>query len=127
MARIINSKFIPTDIISKRLTATSSIGENTTLMKIDQVDQFEVSGSIASFIRIQLNNDKEEVQDSFFFSLDEVMELRWAFLQTTEGNMKLLEWEMALIQEQPNLNSFIKTISEEYFQQELDFSKFRIE
>jgi len=127
MARIVNSKFIPTDIISKRLTATSSIGENKTLMKIDQVDQFEITGSIASFIRIQLNNDKEEVQDSFFFSLDEVMELRWAFLQTTEANTKLLEWEMALIQEQPDLNKFITTISEQYFQKELGFSKFRID
>lgn len=54
------------------------------------------------------------------------MELSEAFLQTTEGNMKLLEWEMTLIQYKPDLNHFITKISKEYFQRELGYSGFRI-
>lgn len=126
MARIVNGKFIPTDIVSKTLVGTAPDGRTTELMKIDQVDQFNPAGSIASFIRIQLNNHIDNVQDSFFFPLNEDMELKWAFLQTTESNTKLMEWEMALIQQQPNLNNFVTTISKEYFQKELGYSKFRI-
>lgn len=124
--RIINNRIIPTDIISKTLVGTSPAGESIDLIKIDQVDRFDSSGSVASFLRLLLDDGKEGVSDSFYFSLGEDMELRNAFLQTTENNMKLMEWEMALIQEQADLNHFITTISREYFQKELGYADFRI-
>lgn len=126
MARIIDGKFIPTDIISKALVGTDSNGKIKELMLIDRVDEFAPSGSISSHIRIILNNPTEGVRDTFYFSENEDMRLTGAFLQTTEANMKLMDWEMALIQEQADLNHFITTISREYFQKELGYSGFRI-
>lgn len=124
--RIIKGKKIPTNIFSKTLIGTTQAGETKDLIKIDQVDQFLHTGENKVHIRLQLFNHKESVVDSFFFSMDEDMELSEAFLQTTESNMKLMEWEMALIQQQPDLNKFITTISKEYFQNELGYSGFRI-
>ena len=126
MKRRVKNKFIPTEIVSKILIGTAPNGQTKNLIKIDQVDQFIPTGENKAHIRLQLFNDKESVDDSFFFSLDEGMELKSAFIQTTESNMKLLEWEMALSQDQVNLNEFIKVICEEYFQKELGYSNFRI-
>ena len=124
--RIINCKKIPTDIISKTLIGVTPDGQAKNLIKIDQVDQFLSIGKNKAHIRLQLFNDKESIVDSFFFSMDEVVELSEAYLQTTEGNMKLFEWEMALIQEKPDFNRFISTISKEYFQTELEYSGFKV-
>lgn len=124
--RIINGRKIPTDIVSKTLVGTTPEGQTKDLIQIDQVDRFDRSGSIATFLRLLLDNGKEGVQDTFYFSLGEDMELRDAFLQTTKANMKLMEWEMALIQEKADSNKFIKTICEKYFQKELGYSGFRI-
>lgn len=124
--RIVNGKKIPTDIVSRTLVGADPKGQVRDLMKIDQVDHFEQTGTISSFLRIQLNNDEEMVQDSFFFSLDEAMELKWAFLQTTEANQILMDLEMMLIQDSCDLDCFIATITKEYFQKELGYSEFQI-
>ena len=126
MARTVNGKFIPTDIIAKTLIGTAPNGQSHDLMKIDQVDHFEPTGTISSFLRIQLNNDEETVQDSFFFPIDEAMELKWSFLQTTEANQILMDLEMMLIQDSCYLDCFIATLTKEYFQKELGYSGFQI-
>jgi len=111
---------------SKNLVGTNRDGRVFQLMKIDQVEHYNPVGSIDSFLRLILINDKEDCSDSFYFSLDKDMELRYSFLQTTEANMKLLEWEMALIQQQPRLNKFINTICHRYFNKERKLNEFKI-
>ena len=116
---------LPTELISKTLVGTTTEGREKHLIQIDQVERYNPTGSVSSFLRLILKNGIEDCSDSFYFSVDEAMERRHAFLQTTEANMKLLEWEMAIIQQQPCLNEFITTICREYFQ-ELGYSNFRI-
>lgn len=59
MARIVNGKLIPTEIVSKILTGTTPDGETKNLIKIDQVDQFLHTGENKAHIRLQLFSDKE--------------------------------------------------------------------
>ena len=127
MARIIDGKFIPTDIISKALVGTDTNGKLIKLMLIDRVDEFDPSGSIASHIRIILSNPTEGVRDSFYFSENEDMRLTCAFIQTTEANQKLLDKEMMLIQDKTSLNNFIVELAQQYYVGDLGFERVRIE
>lgn len=126
MARIVNGKLIPTDIISKALVGTDTNGKVKELMLIDRVDEFDPSGSIASHIRIILNNLTEGVRDTFYFSENEDMRLSGAFLQTTEANQKLMDKEMMQIQNRTSLNNFVVEMARQYFVGDLGFDEVRI-
>ncbi|MDX2361999.1 MAG: hypothetical protein QNK23_14410 [Crocinitomicaceae bacterium] len=126
MARIIDGKFIPTDIISKALIGTDTNGKVKELMLIDRVDEFDPSGSISSHIRIILNNLTEGVRDTFYFSENEDMKLTGAFIQTTEANQKLMDKEMMLIQDRTNLNNFIVEMARQYYVADLGYEEVRI-
>ena len=127
MARIIDGKFIPTDIISKALVGTDINGKQKELMLIDRVDEFDPSGSIASHIRIILNNLTEGVRDTFYFSESADMKLTGAYIQTTEANQKLMDKEMMLIQDRTSLNNFVVEMARQYFIGDLGFDEVRIE
>ena len=126
MARTINGKFIPTDIISKSVIGTDINGKKATLMQIDQVEEYISTGDYKAHIRILLNNPTEGVQDSFYFSVDEDMELSHAFIQTTEANQKLLNKEMMLIQDKSSLDNFIVEMAKQYYVGDLQYCEVQI-
>lgn len=126
--RVLKGKNIPTEVVSKKLVGTNLKGEEITLMTINQVEEYTHNSNMnKSFVRVLLINYMEgEVPDSFYFVVDEDMGLKMGFIQTTQANQILLDWELAMMQQKVNLNQFITTITEEYFQKELGFSNFRI-
>lgn len=124
--RIVNGKKIPTNLISKTLVGTNEHGQTKNLITIDKVDHFDKAGTTASFLRLQLSNFTEGVQDSFFFSLEEDMELLLAFLQTTEAEQSLMNLEMSMIQSTASLNEFIVTVARDYFIGECGYDEVRI-
>lgn len=126
MARTINGKFIPTDIISKSVIGTDSSGNKATLMQIDQVEEYISTGDYKAHVRILLNNSTEGVQDSFYFSVDEDMELSHSFIMTTEVNQKLLNKEMMLIQDKSSLDNFVVQMAKQYFVGDLGFAEVKI-
>jgi hypothetical protein len=126
MAKAINSKFIPTDIISWKVVGTDPSAQVKNLMKIDKVDEFIPDGTTEAHIRIILYNHIEEVQDSFFFSQGKDMELTRSFLQTTEANQKLMDVEMMLIQNKVNLNRFVVEVVKTYFMKALGFDEIKV-
>jgi len=68
MGRIIDGKYVSTNIISKAVVGVDSNGKIKQLMLLDRVDEFNIDGSVASHIRIILNNPTEGVRDTFYFS-----------------------------------------------------------
>lgn len=124
--RIVNGKKIPTNIISKKLVGIDPSGNKATLMHIDQVEEYISTGDYKAHIRILLNNLNEGVQDSFYFSVDEDMELSHAFIMTTEKELRLLEKLMMLIQSKCSLDNFITQIARQYYIADLGFEEVSI-
>ncbi len=60
MVKAINSKFIPTDIISWKVVGTDQGGQVKKLMQIDKVDEFIPEGTTEAHTRIILYNHIEE-------------------------------------------------------------------
>ena len=122
MARTIQGKIIPTEVISKVIVGINPAGAEEELLRIDAVDEYINSGDYKSFIRIIVNDGVEHVINTLYFDVDNDFKLEHSYIQTTEANQKLLNKLMMMIQDNIDMNSFIAEITSQYFGADLNFS-----
>ena len=126
MARIINGKTIPTDVVAKTITAETPEREQEEIMRIDAVDEYISTGDYQSYLRLTLMSDIEGTRDTFYFDVNNDSKLTHAFIQTTEANQKLLNKLMQLIQGNTNINEFISEIANNYFMKDLGYTSIKM-
>lgn len=81
------------------------------LLQVDEVEEYIPSGDYKDHKRILLFNGRERLIACFYFAQDEDMRLVKSFIKTSDKYMKLLEFEMMLIQDEVNLEEFIRSIN----------------
>ena len=92
-------------------TATKIIGEapdgnTSTLIYIDEVEQYVPDGSYEPFIRVSVKNPTKPHRDTFYFDTER-FRVSFNAIQSNEDSMELLTLYMMAIQGNYDLNKFV--------------------